>query len=357
MVWRGTWHASIVASDRTKSGSIVDVAIHSSQDVSFRGIIVSPMKISPIWGWLFTIEVLIRIQRRGFKEDRTDWTPYESRESIPSSLGSLSQLSRPFQECPPTSTIPSSRRFRYPVRPCSHFSYTPRQQPPFYPHFQHTANQREITSNHGEITHSTGAHYHRLPALEVHNLRCVAEAISIKSKVLASIDDLVTNHPQTNHFWLSWQGIPKKNWEYKGTGPLSWPIFSVFLHRRGFVTTRATIRFYSPTLTFFNLLLTATVIIMSPVQTLPSFNLALRPDHYKTVLPNLSYPSRPITDIHWSGSSAPLLFSVSQIIYSSCCAAALLSFFAFRKPRVQKRWLLLFKLVMFFPRFFSDNWR
>jgi len=48
---------------------------------------------------------------------------------------------------------------------------------------------------------------------------------------------------------------------------------------------------------------------MSPGQALPSFNLALHPDHYKTVLPNLSYPSRPITHIPWSGSSGALLFS------------------------------------------------
>jgi hypothetical protein len=48
---------------------------------------------------------------------------------------------------------------------------------------------------------------------------------------------------------------------------------------------------------------------MSPTQALPSFSLALHPDHYKTVLPNISYPSRPSTHIPWSGSSAPLLFS------------------------------------------------
>jgi len=43
-----------------------------------------------------------------------------------------------------------------------------------------------------------------------------------------------------------------------------------------------------------------------PPQPLPSFNLvALRSDHYTTVLPNLSYPYRPNV---WSGSSAPLLF-------------------------------------------------
>ena len=30
---------------------------------------------------------------------------------------------------------------------------------------------------------------------------------------------LDTIYPQTNHFRSSWQGIPKKNWEYKGAGP------------------------------------------------------------------------------------------------------------------------------------------
>jgi len=44
-------------------------------------------------------------------------------------------------------------------------------------------------------------------------------------------------------------------------------------------------------------------------QVLHSFNLALRPDHCKTILPNLSYPFRPNLHIPWSGSSAPLLFS------------------------------------------------
>ena len=66
---------------------------------------------------------------------------------------------------------------------------------------------------------------------------------------------------------------------------------------------------------------------MSPGQALPSFNLALHPsDHYKTVLPNLAYPSRPITHIPWCGSSSPLLFSVSQTIFSSCFATGLLFF-------------------------------
>ena len=87
-------------------------------------------------------------------------------------------------------------------------------------------------------------------------------------------------------------------------------------------------------------------IIMSPVQALPSFKLALHPDQYKTVLPNLSYPSRPITDIHWPGSSASLLFSVSQKekFFVYCRSLTFL-----RKPRVQRCQsllvLLMFKLV------------
>ena len=56
-----------------------------------------------------------------------------------------------------------------------------------------------------------------------------------------------------------------------------------------------------------------------PVQTLPSFNFAVHADHYKTVLPNILYPSRPITHIPWSGSSAPLLFSVSQTNFFPSC--------------------------------------
>ena len=54
---------------------------------------------------------------------------------------------------------------------------------------------------------------------------------------------------------------------------------------------------------------------MSPIQALPSFNLALQSGHYRTVLPNLEYPSRPSTHIPWSSSSAPLIFSVSQTLF------------------------------------------
>ncbi|KAF8801460.1 hypothetical protein BYT27DRAFT_7216123 [Phlegmacium glaucopus] len=55
---------------------------------------------------------------------------------------------------------------------------------------------------------------------------------------------------------------------------------------------------------------------MPPIQhpqLLPSFNLALRADQYRTTLPNLSYPSRPVAHIPWSGSSAPLLFAAYSL--------------------------------------------
>ena len=58
--------------------------------------------------------------------------------------------------------------------------------------------------------------------------------------------------------------------------------------------------------------------VMQPAQNsqaLPSFNIALHPDSYKTTLPNLSYPSRPSRHIPWSGSSAPLVFSVGRTFF------------------------------------------
>ena len=96
---------------------------------------------------------------------------------------------------------------------------------------------------------------------------------------------------------------------------------------------------------------------MSPIQALPSFNLALHPDHYKTVLPNISFPCRPNTHIPWSGSSAPLVFSVSQTFFF-CLFCRSLTLFALRKPRVQKLQLpalLAFKLVIYFLRSNSDT--
>ena len=95
-------------------------------------------------------------------------------------------------------------------------------------------------------------------------------------------------------------------------------------------------------------------------QALPSFSLALRSDHYTTVLPNLSYPSRHIAHIPWSGSStAPLLFSVSWTF--SFFPTQPYFFFALRKRRVQRRrWLVvpIFKSVI--PLFFTNpcwHWR
>ena len=63
---------------------------------------------------------------------------------------------------------------------------------------------------------------------------------------------------------------------------------------------------------------------MSPNQELPSFSLALHPDPYKTVLTKLSYPSQP-------GSSAPLVFSVSQTVFFFFVFAATLHFFGPQK--------------------------
>lgn len=96
---------------------------------------------------------------------------------------------------------------------------------------------------------------------------------------------------------------------------------------------------------------------MSPNQALPSFNLALHPDHYKTVLPNLSFPSRPSTHIPWSGSSAPLVFSVSQTSFFLRVLPQSYFFFAFRKPRIQRlqSLALMFKLVILFLRSNSDT--
>ena len=138
-----------------------------------------------------------------------------------------------------------------------------------------------------------------------------------------------------------------------------------FLSSRGFITTRTTYRFqatirFSLTHSLFQSTLNCyRPTIMSPVQVLPSFNQALHPDHYKTVLPNLLYPSRPTADIPWSGSSTPLLFSVSQTIFFFVFLLQPYSSFALRKPCVQRRQsllvLLTFKLAKIFPRFDSDT--
>ena len=87
---------------------------------------------------------------------------------------------------------------------------------------------------------------------------------------------------------------------------------------------------------------------MSPIQALPSFTLALHPDHhYTTVLPNISFPSRPSAHIPWSGPSPPLVFSVSQTISSSFLLQPYF-FLARRELRVQRLQLLAlaFKFVI-----------
>ena len=86
-------------------------------------------------------------------------------------------------------------------------------------------------------------------------------------------------------------------------------------------------------------------------QALPSFNIALHPDSYKTTLPNISYPSRPSRHVPWSGSSAPLVFSVGQTFFSIFFCQSLILFSPPRKPRPQS-WQLrqTFKLVILFPR-------
>ena len=84
-------------------------------------------------------------------------------------------------------------------------------------------------------------------------------------------------------------------------------------------------------------------------QVLPSFDLSLQPDHYRTTLPNLSYPSRSNAHISWSGSSAPLLFAVSQIFFFVFCHRLTSDF---RRPCVLNRQspqvLPLYKLVVLF---------
>ena len=67
-------------------------------------------------------------------------------------------------------------------------------------------------------------------------------------------------------------------------------------------------------------------------QALPSIDPGLRPSHYRTILPNLSYPYSPNSHILCSGSSAPLLFSVSQTFLFMFVIR--LTPFALRKPRV-----------------------
>ena len=82
-------------------------------------------------------------------------------------------------------------------------------------------------------------------------------------------------------------------------------------------------------------------------QVLPSFDLSLQPDHYRTMLPNLSYPSRSNAHIPWFGSSAPFYFAVSQTFFFVFCHRLTSEL---RRPHVL-RWqsllvLPLYKLVI-----------
>jgi hypothetical protein len=131
-------------------------------------------------------------------------------------------------------------------------------------------------------------------------------------------------------------GIPQKIRDIKAQG-LFCDLFSLSLPSPSFSPPLA----YSLSLSFliyFNLLLCT---IMSPIQSLPSFSRALDSDDYKTILPNITYPSRPIPC-----SSAPLVFSVSQTFFFYVFCRSLTFFLALRIPYVQRLQLLtLSKLV------------
>ena len=135
---------------------------------------------------------------------------------------------------------------------------------------------------------------------------------------------LDANDSQTNHFWPSFRSGFPKNGVYKGTKSF-FVTHSVFLHRRRFVT-------YTPISArrSFSLLTHShsswiycycyyyTSIIMPSVrnaQALPSIDPSIQPNYYRTILPNLSYPYCPNSHMLCSGSSAPLLFSVSQTFF------------------------------------------
>jgi len=98
--------------------------------------------------------------------------------------------------------------------------------------------------------------------------------------------------------------------------PLSFPSLSRIRHLTTYIPVPVIVGFsFLLTLTLLDLLLLLLLFsikiraFMSSTQNtqpLPSFNVALCPSHYKTVLTNLSYPSRPHSHIPWSRSSAPL---------------------------------------------------
>ena len=161
-----------------------------------------------------------------------------------------------------------------------------------------------------------------------------------------------TNDPQTNHFWPSFRsGFPKK-WVYKGTQ-------SIFVtHSLSSFTVEGSsldqhTYLFQPVVLFHSLhthsswiycyccyytSIKRRAIIMPSAQNaqaLPPIDPGLRPNYYRTTLPNLSYPYCPNSHILCPGSSAPLLFSVSLTFFFVFCDR--LTPFALRKPRVL-RW-------------------
>jgi hypothetical protein len=123
---------------------------------------------------------------------------------------------------------------------------------------------------------------------------------------------LDTNHPQTNHLWpFLGSGFSKKNWVYKEAG-LFLTILSLFLHC--FLHTN----FRPPPIFFLTHSFGSTyhesissIVMPLPAQNnqaLPSLNQILHPEHHTTVVPNLSYPSRPQTYV----PGMALQFVVSQ---------------------------------------------
>jgi hypothetical protein len=181
----------------------------------------------------------------------------------------------------------------------------------------------------------------------------------MKSKVFASIDgDPLFGHKSSP--FLAFLAEYSQN--YKGTGPFFWPVFFVFLHRRGFVTTRttyriqATIRFHSHTLTF---------LIYSQL-----------PCHHHVTRPGFAFLQRCSPSGSLQNSFTKSLISFSAYYRHSLVwffgtsaffgqsnnfffvfAVALLLLFSLRKPRVERWSLLTFKLVLLFPRLISGHWR
>ena len=197
-----------------------------------------------------------------------------------------------------------------------------------------------------EITHLTGAHHRHLRALEVHSFRLPAEAnfyhgqsFSINRPRQSSLfgHKLSPNEP---FLALLAADSQKKKRVYKDAGP--------FFVTHSFCLP-STVEVFSPHTTsyrfqgtiHFHFLLTLTFSIyfmpsVQNTQTLPSFNLVHPPDHYTITIPNLSYPSRSNAHIAWTGSSAPLLFSVSQTFLFFVFLPHNLTSFALRKTRVQR---------------------